>query len=409
LVLGKKFGSHTHYVWATMSDLRIALDIGGTLAKVICVTDNRVLDDVCSRYASAVVVHEQLKAEEHKISATDLRISSLDHVQSDLQLALFCFDSRHISPLLQFLRDFMSYAELPASVRIPVTGGGAVKFRSELQEAVSGADIVKVDEMQAIAEGFSFLVRNPESAFVFDTKTREYHPVPKAEIDAPFPLLLVNVGSGVSIIKVDGPGEFGRVQGSPIGGGTVLGLGKVMIGVESFEEIMSLSMEGDSNKVDLSVGELLGQVFSQDEDEDSENVWNFNTVASSLAKLNTGTIDPQQHRADLAQSIVRMVSYNIGYLAYLVARLHRIERIYFSGKYVNKHIPTMDAISYAVKFYERWKPPPAAEGSVAPICELDAAVASPPVSPKNKFNVRFLHQEGFVGAIGALLSVYKLS
>ena len=40
-----------------------------------------------------------------------------------------------------------------------------------------------------------------------------------------FPYLLVNCGSGVSILKVTGPESFERVSGSPLGGGALLLLG----------------------------------------------------------------------------------------------------------------------------------------------------------------------------------------
>ena len=35
-----------------------------------------------------------------------------------------------------------------------------------------------------------------------------------------FPYLVVNIGSGVSILKVKSPGVFERVSGSSLGGGT---------------------------------------------------------------------------------------------------------------------------------------------------------------------------------------------
>lgn len=155
-------------------------------------------------------------------------------------------------------------------------------------------------------------------------------------------------------------------------------------------------MAGCSSKVDLSVGELLGA-------SPSDEFWSLDTVASSLTKLLM--MDKEAvSRADLAQSIVRMVSYNIGYIAYLVASIHKCQRIYFSGKYVNKHVPTMDAISYAVKFYENWKPPPTAEESL--ISETIPESKST-VETATKCEIRFLHQEGFVGAIGALQTLRK--
>ena len=195
------------------------------------------------------------------------------------------------------------------------------------------------------------------------------------------------------MLRIESINKYERVQGSAIGGGTVLGLCRVLFGAQSFEEIMELSMNGNSANVDLSVGELIGAP-------PTDEFWNFNTLASSLTKLNSVDILTVS-RADIAQSVVRMVSYNIGYVAYLVSCLHDCSRIYFSGKYVNKHIPTMDAISYAVKFYENWKPPPSAEESLAHLSQVDASDV--PDDTERKCDVRFLHHEGYVGAIGALL------
>lgn len=45
-----------------------------------------------------------------------------------------------------------------------------------------------------------------------------------------FPYLLVNIGSGVSMIKVDGWSSFERVSGTNIGGGTFWGLCRLLTG-----------------------------------------------------------------------------------------------------------------------------------------------------------------------------------
>jgi type II pantothenate kinase len=182
-----------------------------------------------------------------------------------------------------------------------------------------------------------------------------------------YPLLLVNIGSGVSIIRIDSPDIFRRVAGSPLGGGTALGLGKVLLGCQSFEELIELSVNGYPSKVDLSVADLMGP-FSQ-------NSFSPDTLAASLGK-----VAGDRPRQDLAQSIIRMVSYNIGYIAYLVARIQSLDHIYFSGKFVHKHAPTMEAISYAVEFYGRnW-------------------------SDLSNMEARFLLHEGFLGSIGALVN-----
>ena len=51
--------------------------------------------------------------------------------------------------------------------------------------------------------------------------------------------MLISIGSGVSMIKVDSlNGKFERVSGTMIGGGTLVGLSNLLTGVNNFEEIV---------------------------------------------------------------------------------------------------------------------------------------------------------------------------
>jgi len=52
--------------------------------------------------------------------------------------------------------------------------------------------------------------------------------------------LLVSIGSGVSMIKVNKTGTFERVNGTMIGGGTLVGLAHLLTGVRDFDEIIEL-------------------------------------------------------------------------------------------------------------------------------------------------------------------------
>jgi pantothenate kinase len=58
---------------------------------------------------------------------------------------------------------------------------------------------------------------------------------------------------GVSIIRVDGPGEgqFTRVSGSSVGGGTFWGLCRLLTGRRDFDDMLSLSMQGNNANVSV--------------------------------------------------------------------------------------------------------------------------------------------------------------
>ena len=66
-----------------------------------------------------------------------------------------------------------------------------------------------------------------------------------------YPYLLVNIGSGVSLLKVEGDGQYERVSGSSLGGGTFWGLCRLLTRCKSFDEMLELSMRGDNSKVTI--------------------------------------------------------------------------------------------------------------------------------------------------------------
>jgi len=78
-----------------------------------------------------------------------------------------------------------------------------------------------------------------------------------------FPYLLVNIGSGVSMIRCNSEteGDFVRVGGSLIGGGTFWGLVRSMTNLKSWDEINEMTRidgPGDNTNVDLLVGDIYG-------------------------------------------------------------------------------------------------------------------------------------------------------
>ena len=67
--------------------------------------------------------------------------------------------------------------------------------------------------------------------------------------NTPFPYLLVNIGSGVSIIRVDEGGVYSRISGSCLGGGSFFGLCKLLTGQANFQDMVEMSRRGDVQNV----------------------------------------------------------------------------------------------------------------------------------------------------------------
>jgi len=158
---------------------------------------------------------------------------------------------------------------------IHATGGGAYKYHDLFQKEFEGkVKMCKHDEMQSLVDGMSFVLsfaKNPsytlktgegkkiiESYGKFGTFYQEDSQERQTEIgneilnvsnnienfdisdttsltNSNKSKLLVSIGSGVSMIKVDPNGSFERVNGTMIGGGTLVGLTHMITGIRDFD------------------------------------------------------------------------------------------------------------------------------------------------------------------------------
>ncbi|CDZ96789.1 Pantothenate kinase PanK and related proteins [Phaffia rhodozyma] len=201
-----------------------------------------------------------------------------------------------------------------------------------------------------------------------------------------FPCLLVNIGSGVSIVKIDKDGSFERVSGTSLGGGTLWGLLSLLTDAESFDEMLTLSEKGDNAAVDMLVGDIYGQDYSKVGLKSS-------TIASSFGKVfqkGPRTADGKQgegvkkgksswKQEDLAKSLLYAVSNNIGQIAHMNAEKYDLDRIYFGGCFIRGHPATISTLSYAIRFWS-----------------------------KGTKRAMFLRHEGFLGSIGAWIKNVEL-
>jgi type II pantothenate kinase len=78
-----------------------------------------------------------------------------------------------------------------------------------------------------------------------------------------YPYLLVNIGSGVSMIKVSGPRQFQRVGGTSLGGGTFWGIMSLLTGARTFENMLAMADKGDNSGVDMLVGDIYGTDYDK--------------------------------------------------------------------------------------------------------------------------------------------------
>ncbi|KAH1229128.1 Pantothenate kinase 2 [Glycine max] len=114
----------------------------------------------------------------------------------------------------------LNYSVNPFSFCDKATSGGAHKFADLFKERLRFSPD-KEDEMSCLVARANFLLKAiRHEAFTHMEGQKEFVQINTKDL---FPYLLVNIGSGVSMIKVDGDGKYERVSGTNVGGGWGLG------------------------------------------------------------------------------------------------------------------------------------------------------------------------------------------
>ncbi|XP_045715647.1 4'-phosphopantetheine phosphatase [Phyllostomus hastatus] len=331
---------------------RFAIDIGGSLTKLA--------------YYSTVQ-HKVARVRSFDLSGQDAEqdrespyeISVQEEVTARLHFVKF--ENTYIEACLDFIKDHLVNTETKV---IQATGGGAYKFKDLIEEKLR-LKVDKEDVMTCLIKGCNFVLKNiPHEAFAYQ---KDAEPEFRFQTNHPhiFPYLLVNIGSGVSIVKVETEDRFEWVGGSSIGGGTFWGLGALLTKTKKFDELLHLASRGQHANVDMLVQDIYGGAHQT-------LGLSGNLIASSFGK--SATADQEFSQEDMAKSLLHMISNDIGQLACLYAKLHGLDRVYFGGFFIRGHPVTMRTITYSINFFS-----------------------------KGEVQALFLRHEGYLGAIGAFL------
>jgi pantothenate kinase len=274
--------------------------------------------------------------------------------------------------------------------RVYMSGGGAFKFAALIEEQLR-VKCVPVDEFEALVWGIDYVLEDgpPDEVYTMQGQGQgqgqggdasgagglrtmaEVVVHPGECLSQPY--MVVNIGSGVSFLKVrplssmDGGSfpRFERCGGTAIGGATFWGMARLMTDASTFEEVMELCRKGDAGQVDKLVKDIYGGDYAK-------VGLKGDVIASSFGKLCAMDNPKQQARQeDLALALLKMITAQITNLAANVAKLHGVSRIFFVGGFL--------------RFNEISRP------QIAHFC-------------MRYFNIQalFLRHAEFLGAIGAL-------
>lgn len=181
--------------------------------------------------------------------------------------------------------------DLPDIDRVLMTGVGS----SFIDKPLYGLDCRKVSEFECVGLGGLYLSGLNEA-------------------------IVVSMGTGTALIhatKRDGITKTEYLGGTGVGGGTLLGLSRKMLGVDTIEHLEQLAADGDLGNVDLRIGDISGDHNFQINEE---------ITASNFGKLS----DIANHH-DIALGISNMVAETIAMLAVFAARSFGSKNVVLTG------------------------------------------------------------------------------
>lgn len=141
--------------------------------------------------------------------------------------------------------------------------------------------------------------------------------------------IIGSLGTGTAMVHAVKGGIIEYLGGTGVGGGTLVGLSKKMLGVSNVENIVELAADGDLNNVDLRIKDITNGDMHPGLPE-------FMTAA------NFGKLSDVAHRADVALGVINLVFESVGVVAVFAARRFDLRDIVLTGNLTT--IPYADSI-----------------------------------------------------------------
>lgn len=210
------------------------------------------------------------------------------------------------------LRDVLARAGVadPAALRwIAVTGGR----HRELPDDLDGVPLSKVPELHAVARG-GLLASGLAEAVV------------------------ASLGTGTMLAGARGE-QILHLGGSGVGGGTLLGLSRLLLGTADAVKIDALARNGDAARIDLSVGDIVGGAVGMIPA--SATASHFGKASGLVAGTWIGD-EGQTGREHVAAALMNLVGQTVLRLALLAAGASGFRSVVLLG-----HLADLDGIRRA--------------------------------------------------------------
>lgn len=154
--------------------------------------------------------------------------------------------------------------------------------------------------------------------------------------------LVVSMGTGTALVHASKSGGMNYLGGTGVGGGTLVGLSKLLVNAESIEHIEEYASDGELANIDLRIKDITAK--------DSHS-----RLSADLTASNFGNVSDIASKNDVALGILNMVYETIGMVSVFAARQCGVSDIVLTGNltrlsYCQKKFAEFNKMGYGVNF-----------------------------------------------------------
>ena len=131
--------------------------------------------------------------------------------------------------------------------------------------------------------------------------------------------IVVSMGTGTAIVYAVNGEKNEYLGGTGVGGGSLSGLSRLLLGMDDLEHVSDLAAEGDLSRVDLRVSDITksGDKLGLRQD---------------LTAANFGKVSDLASKSDLSLGLFNMVFETVGMLSVFAARSKQVSDVVLTGR-----------------------------------------------------------------------------
>lgn len=138
--------------------------------------------------------------------------------------------------------------------------------------------------------------------------------------------IVVSMGTGTALVHAKKEGNritTNYLGGTGVGGGTLLGLSKKLIGIETIDHIVEVAKEGNLDNIDLRISDIIKKT--------ARNV----PLPNDMTAANFGKVSDIASKGDLALGVINMVFETIGMIGYFATKSVGTKDLVLTGNMTN--------------------------------------------------------------------------